>query len=433
MSERARAIPLATLVVVVAALVALRVHERLPALGEASSPVTFHGAPDAQAPSIARARPPPMVLEPSASGADAAVDAGGAAWHLIHEDPRHTHREAAVGPVRPKLGWTTRIGEDAGAVAAIEAQVVPSPDERTLYVAALDGSLTALDAETGAKEWTLALGDRAYSTPCVAPSGMIYVGSDAKRFFAVTPKGTVAWKLETNGEADTGAAPAGDLVVFAAGPSLFAVRAGGEVAWRFDAKKKIFTAPAVDPKGTIVLGSQDHHVYALSPAGSMLWSTDLGADVDGSPIIGDDDAITVGTDAGEIVRISPSGGVLWRAQVGGYVRGALSLAWNGDTLAGVYGPTPRVVRVGSDGIVTASFSVQGTGAREQGVHGGPLEDKVGALFFGAQDDAVHAIGPDGAWQWTFAARGDVDAPLTLLSSGALVAASDDGNVYLFQP
>ena len=99
----------------------------------------------------------------------------------------------------------------------------------------------------------------------------------------------------------------------------------------------------------------------------------------------------------------------------------------------MYGPTPRVVRVAPDGTVTGAVSVHGTGSREFGVHGGPLEDASGALFFGAQDDEVHALGPDGAWQWELTTGGDVDAPLTLLSNGALVAASDDGNVYLLTP
>jgi outer membrane protein assembly factor BamB len=443
MTERARAVPLATLVCIVVALAAVRLREKSTARPSVFLAPAMGRRADAASPFVARAVVPssPAGQEAIADGsvpalADAAIDAGGSVWHLVHGDPRHTGRASAAGPTRLKLAWTTRIGanRDGGASASsVEAQVTPSPDERTLYVASLDGSLTALDAATGAEAWTLALGGRSYATPCVSPAGMIYVGSDAKRFYAVTPKGTVAWKLETSGEADTGAAPAGDLVVFAAGASVFAVRAGGDVAWRFDAKKKVFTAPAVGPNGVLVFGSQDHRVYALSPAGALTWSTDVGADVDGAPAIGDDGAVTVGTDAGEVVRLSATGEVMWRSQVGGYVRGTLSLGRNGDALAGVYGPTPRVVRIGSDGRVSASFAVQGTGSREQGVHGAPLEDATGALFFGAQDDAVHALGPDGAWEWSFVTQGDVDAPLTLLSNGALVAASDDGNVYLFRP
>src|SRR5438105_2605026 len=80
-------------------------------------------------------------------------------------------------------------------------------------------------------------------------------------------------------------------------------RRGGDVAWRFDARKKVFTAPAIADDGTIVFGSQDHRAYALTPAGALAWSVDLGADVDGGPAIGDDGDVFVGTDAGDVVRL----------------------------------------------------------------------------------------------------------------------------------
>jgi outer membrane protein assembly factor BamB len=212
------------------------------------------------------------------------------------------------------------------------------------------------------------------------------------------------------------------------------VRRGGDVAWRFDAKKKVFTAPAIADDGTIAFGSQDHRAYALNPAGALAWSVDLGADVDGGPAIGDDGDVYVGTDLGDVVRLrAKTGEVAWRSPLGGFVRGTLALGRNGDALAGVYGPTPRVARVASDGSVVATFAVPGTGAREFGVHGAPLEDAAGALYFGAQDDVIRGIGPDGSWEWRYEAAGDVDSPLALLRSGALVAASDDGNVVLFTP
>jgi outer membrane protein assembly factor BamB len=284
--------------------------------------------------------------------------------------------------------------------------------------------------------------DRAYATPCVAGDGTLYAGSDAKRLVALSPAGVALWKLETDGEADTACAiTRDDRVVFAAGPHVYAVRRGGDVAWRIDAHKKVFTAPAIADDGTIVFGSQDHHVYALTPAGAPAWSVDLGADVDGGPAIGDDGDVYVGTDAGDVVRLrGASGEITWRAPLGGFVRGPLSIARDGAVLTGVYGPTPRVARISPDGVVIASLAVPGTGAREFGVHGGPLEDMTGALFFGAQDDLIRAIGPASAardggvgWAWEHRAAGDVDAPLTLLGSGALVAASDDGNVILFTP
>jgi len=201
----------------------------------------------------------------------------------------------------------------------------------------------------------------------------------------------------------------------------------------FAAKGKVFTAPALTAEGFVVFGSQDHHVYALASDGTLSWSTDLGADVDGAPAIADDGAVYVGTDRGEIVRLEPRGKIAWRAAVGGFVRGSLAVARNGDVLAGTYGPVPRVVRVSPEGAIRGAFAIQGTGAREFGIHGGPLEDAEGALYFGAQDDAAYALGPDGAPRWRFETGADVDDPLTLLSDGSLIVPSEDGTVTMLLP
>ena len=62
-------------------------------------------------------------------------------------------------------------------------------------------------------------------------------------------------------------------------------------------------------------------------------------------------------------RSRREGHVVWRANVGGYVRGTLSVARNGDVLAGVYGPRPRAARLRpDDGGLRGDFAIQGTGA-----------------------------------------------------------------------
>jgi outer membrane protein assembly factor BamB len=349
---------------------------------------------------------------------------------MIHGDPRHTHRSIGRVTTRaPEVAWVRDVG------GPVEAQVTSSFDEQTLYAASLGGSLTALGRD-GAVRWTLALGDRVYATPCVAADGTIYVGSDAKKFDAVTPDGKVKWSLDTDGDADTGAAIAGDgSVVFAAGRTVYDVSAAGLVHWRFAAKRKVFASPAVAGDGRVFAGSQDHHVYAIAPDGKLLWSADLGADVDGSPAIDDQDGLYVGTDGDEVVRLDPADGrVVWRTNVGGYARGALSIARNGDVLAGVYGPKPRAVRLlGENGEVRGAFPIQGTGARDFGVHGGALEDAAGTLLFGTQDDAVYAVDTTGNMLWRFSTAGDVDAPVTLLSDGTVVIGSDDGTVTALRP
>jgi outer membrane protein assembly factor BamB len=350
---------------------------------------------------------------------------------MLHGDARHTHRSAGrVTTSAPELVWSRDVG------GPVEAQITVSPDGQTLYAASLAGTLTALARNDGSVRWTLSLGDRAYSTPLVADDGTVYVGSDAKKFSAISPDGKVRWTLDTEGDADSGAAMAADgAVVFAAGRMVYAVTPAGHVRWRFAARRKVYTSPAIGAQGRIFFGSQDHHVYALGPDGRLAWSVDLGADVDGAPVIDDRGGLFVGTDGDEVVRIDPDDGrVVWRANVGGYVRGTLSVARNGDVLAGVYGPRPRAARLRpDDGGLRGDFAIQGTGARDFGVHGGALEDAAGTLIFGAQDDAVYAVDASGKLLWRFATKGDVDAPATLLHDGTLVVGSDDGLVRAFRP
>lgn len=387
-----------------------------------------------------RARTPPAPAapqKPSPPGATHGLGAGvppaverPAEVRMIHGDARHTHRAAGHAPEsQPALVWSHAVG------GPVEAQVTVSPDDQTLYVASLAGSLTALSRSDGTEQWKLALGDRAYVTPCVANDGTIYVGSDAKKMLAVSPAGRVKWSLDTDGDADTAPVLAQDAsIVFAAGRVVYAVTPLGHIKWRFAAKRKVFTSPAIAPNGRVFFGSQDHHVYAVSEQGIPAWSVDLGDDVDGAPAIGDDGAVFVGTDAEEVVRLNPETGVpIWRAKVGGFVRGTLSVARDGSVLAGVYGPTPREVRIrAEDGSVVGEFAIQGTGAREFGVHGGALEDDGGTLLFGTQDDEVYAVGKSGDLLWHFRTGGDVDAPVTLLSDGSVIVSSDDGNVYLLR-
>ena len=418
-AARLRALPLAVLASVVATVVVVRLRTKPPA--QASTETTAASATSGESATGLAAR---LVAPPLP--ASAMVTKG--APRMIHGAPTHAHRASARGPAAPKVGFRVPVGD------RVAAQVTASPDEKTLYAATLGGDVVALARDDGARRWSVALGDRVYSTPLVGDDGTVYVGTDAKKLVAIAPDGAVRWRLELAGEVDTGATFGKDgTIVVAAGREVVSVRRGGDVAWSFSAKDKVFTAPAIKPDGLVVVGSQDDHVYAIGPGGQLAWAVDLGADVDGAAAIADDGAVYVGTDKGEVVRLGPKGQIAWRTPVGGFVRGVLSVARNGDVLAGTYGPVPRLVRVTPEGAVRGAFAIRGTGAREFGIHGGPLEDEAGVLWFGAQDDVVRGIGPDGVERFRYEAKGDVDGPVSMLSDGSLVVGSEDGTVTLLLP
>jgi outer membrane protein assembly factor BamB len=279
--------------------------------------------------------------------------------------------------------------------------------------------------------WTVDLGERIYASPLVLGESVI-LGSDAKRFVSLAlATGKKRWQLDAGAEADTAPAetPAGGVVA-AAGRVLFGLRADGAVRFRLKLSRKIYAAPAVADDGTVYVGAQDHRLHAVAPDGTLRWSRDLGADVDCAPAIGDDGTVFAASDAGRVFAFDAQGNERWRAEVGGFVRGGLTVGRAGVVFAGTYGPGPRVVALdAATGAERWSFRVQGTGAAEFGIHGAPLEDAEGKLFFGAQDDSVYALDSAGNLLWSFPTHGDVDAPLALGPQGVLYAGSDDGRLY----
>jgi outer membrane protein assembly factor BamB len=346
---------------------------------------------------------------------------------MLHLDPRHTNRSPFRGPRSVKIEWTFDTG------GPVEAAPIVL-DDGTIVVASLGGTLFALDP-AGQVRFRVELADRIYASP-LASGDLLFIGSDNHRFWGITRAGVVRFRMDTEGDMDTGAVPTPwGGIVFASGSVVYASKPDGTLLWRSRARRKSYSSPAVGEDGTVFVGSQDHHLYAIAPDGQIRWSQDLGADVDSSPAVEDDGTVVAGTDNGEIIAFEPErGGFKWRAHVGGYVRGAISLGRDGTVLAGTYGPTPRLVGLApDDGAERLSFSIPGNGASEFGIHGGPVEDAAGRLYFGTQDDQVYCVGADGKLVWKFKTGADVDAPVVITPEGRLLVGSDDGKLYVLAP
>jgi outer membrane protein assembly factor BamB len=299
-----------------------------------------------------------------------------------------------------------------------------------LIVASLSGKVSALTLD-GSVRWTVELGERIYGSPLVS-GDLVHVGVDKGKLVTLqASNGAVRARLDVDGDADTAPAPLpGGGAVFAAGKTLYALKPDGAVRFRYKLRRKVFSSPAVADDGAIAFGCQDDALHVLSPTGDERFRLPLGADVDASPSIGDDGTIYVGSDEGEVVAVRPDGSRRWRQQVGGYVRGPLSVARDGAVLASTYGPAPAVVALDpGDGHELFRFGVRGTGAREFGIHGAPIEDAEGTLIFGAQDDRIYALSPDGKLVWKLEVGGDVDAAIVLAADGVLYAGSEDGKLY----
>lgn len=405
-----RAVPVAAVAAIVATWMAIGLRHGLEPHPVARPAIEGPVAPsDPEAPPV-RSRPRDGKVAPGAP-------------RMLHLDPRRTNRSPFTGPSSPTIAWTFDAG---GPIEATPALL----DDDTILVASLGGKLHALNLD-GSLAFSVDLGDRIYSSPLVTEDG-IFVGSDAKRFFGLTREGKIRFRLQTQGDADTGATvtPSGHIV-FAAGRMIYGIKPDGTLVFRVKTARKTFSSPAVGEDGTIYVGSQDDHVYALAEDGTLRWRTNVGADADGGPAIADDGTVYVGTDRGEVLALDPqTGAIRWRQKVHGFVRGSFSVGRDGTIFAGTYGPTPRLVALEpEDGAVRFEFPIRGTGALEFGIHGGPVEDAQGRLYFGAQDDYLYALAPDGSLLFKLKTAGDIDASPVILPDGTLLVGSADGKLY----
>ncbi len=368
--------------------------------------------------------PPPPVDE---SRVDLPVeDASEIPPRFYRGDRRHTGRSAARGPVdTPAVRFRFETG------GRVIAQPILGP-RRRVYVGSFGGTIYALDAR-GRELWKRDLGGPIYSTPYVAPNGAVFVGSDAGFLYALDENGEILFRLATEAEADTGVVPGSGrdgLLHFAAGRDLWAITREGRVRWRFRARSKIFTTPAIDNDGTIYVGSQDDRLYAIASDGDLRWTFTAGGDIDSSPVIGDDGTIYFGCDDRRLYAITRDGRLKFRVPLEGIVRAPVALGLDGSVLVGVYGPRPRLVAVdAAEGTERWSFPVTLSDSTELGVASGPLVDADGRIYFGAHDDFLYALTPDGRLLWTFAAEGDIDTPPALADDGTIYFGSDDGRLY----
>lgn len=231
-------------------------------------------------------------------------------------------------------------------------------DESVVFGAG-DGSVYALDLQTGEERWRFATTMRIRSSPAIADEAVFVGGGDGVVYRLALDDGEVQWSYETEG-ADLESAEFG-----------------------FD-RKSIIASPAVG-SGLVLVGSRDGHMYALDQAsGELAWrvSHDISWAMS-SPALSEG-ALFSGTSDGLFVhRVNlDSGNEVWRLVGDGYT-------WSSPALVG------NTVYIGDgDGSLRAvdaesgqeRWSFRAGGA----VYSSPWVEDA-AVYFGADDGVVYAL------------------------------------------
>ncbi|MEX1253960.1 MAG: PQQ-binding-like beta-propeller repeat protein [Dehalococcoidia bacterium] len=304
------------------------------------------------------------------------------------------HRENLIafeaGSLDERWSFPGSIGEDSEDVDPIALYGTPAITDDAIYVPGYDGTLYALDHETGEVLWLFET-DGPIIGGVIADEAGIYFGSSDGHVYALNPGGSEMWAkpFETGGAVQSTPALDGDMLyVTSLDSKLYALDASsGEERWSFTTEAGLASAPivnqatglvyvggfdsrlraidldshqeqwAIEAKnwfwttplvagGVVYAGSLDHKVYAADAAtGQSHWEDpfSVGGEVRAGPALVGGRLIVISRD-GEVYGIDPEDG----SSSGG------SLELGSDVLAdplvveGEDGPEVVVVTVGGD-------------------------------------------------------------------------------------
>ena len=219
-------------------------------------------------------------------------------------------------PENPQLLWTFQAGDMIESSAAVV--------DGTVYVGALDGTLYAIDAQTGEKKWTHQVEGAIKASPSIH-NGTVYFGDGDGVFHAVNLNTQeTQWQFTTEGEIISSANIVGDSVLFGSYDGfLYCLnRENGELVWKLETEGYVHGTPGVWTQVASNSGKTEHFAIVTGcdsylrviniNDGIQTQQVNLGAYVGASPAISQD-RVYCGTYGTEILAIAlDTGEIAWR-------------------------------------------------------------------------------------------------------------------------
>ena len=240
----------------------------------------------------------------------------------------------AVAAAEGSERWRQKLG------SRVIGGVLVTPD--TVYAGTDAGDLVALDRATGAERWRRNAGNQVWSAP-VSDGATVFVAAMDGRVTAFHPDGSRRWQTRVADAAIAGTPALRDGVLYLGSydKHLYAVdAASGEPRWRSSeaALNWFWTEPVIDGDN-LFAGNLDGHVYAVDRrTGALRWRTDLAAPVRARAAVADGVLLVPAKD-GRLWGLRPeSGAQAWQpVAVGGRLYADLTVARPGIFLAAEVG------------------------------------------------------------------------------------------------
>ncbi|HDQ99834.1 MAG TPA: hypothetical protein ENN51_06080 [candidate division WOR-3 bacterium] len=327
-------------------------------------------------------------------------------------EPRRVLVDSALG----SLIWQYVLGAEVHSSPALD-------EERgLLYVGCDDFRLYAVTT-AGGPVWQFVTSGRVRTTPAVAPDGAVVFGSDDETLYCVGPDGLLRWR---HGLADKpGPAPAlgpGGAVAIGDESGRIHVRAPDAGEWRsYRTGGRVRCGPAFGADGTVYAGSDDRLLYALTPACSLLWSYPATGRIRGSPAIGAGGTVHFGCDDGAFYAVAPDGGFRWRYKAGGDINCSPAIGADGTVYVG--SDDRWFYALDSSGRVRWRFKSDGR------IKSSPALGDNGEILFGADGGSFCVLNGWGDLMWDYDAGNDIQTGPVVGSDSTVYLAGTDGRLH----
>jgi outer membrane protein assembly factor BamB len=349
-------------------------------------------------------------------------------WPMFRHDITHTGYSTSTAPITNQILWSYATGGIVRSSPAVEFGGM-------VFVGSQDGKVYALNATTGKQIWNYTTGlfmgmfhGSVLSSPAV-DGGVVFVGAyDGKVYALNATTGNQIWNYATGWDGLVVSSPAVDGGVVFVGSENGHVYAlnetTGALVWDHPTLGMIESSPAID-NGMVFVGSDDTSVYALNEVtGDLVWSyaTERGI-IKSSPAVAGG-VVFVGSDDDNVYALNETTGALkWKFKTGGPVESSPAVAGGlvfvGSDDGRVYALNPL-----KNGSPVWSCLTQGMVKSSPAVAGG-------VVFVGSDDGTVYALdAATGKQIWTYTSGGMVHSS-PAVAGGVVFVGSDDGTVYAF--
>lgn len=281
-----------------------------------------------------------------------------------------------------RLVWETRIGE------VIDA--LPATDQERIYGQSWGREVFALRAGDGAKLWSFTYppspADDHRQGGVILAGNLLLVPAWNGTLYALDPQtGEERWRFVTPGPLRASPSVDAEQIYLPGGDGvLYVLDMQGALRWTFRTPEPQLSALALSSAGPVLL-DRVGHLFALTDKGQLRWQRDLAAPCYYAAPVVAQQAVYVATAGGDLWQLNlDNGNVIWRRGGLGPVYATPLLF---DDLIVVGDNDGRLSAVNADsGDLLATVTAGGP------IQGGPV--RLGKwIGFGSRDQALHILAP----------------------------------------